>query len=225
VNIVKIKLSDLKRPEKNLRLHPEKQIAEMERSVAMFGQIRPIIVDEYNIMLAGNGLYDAMLRMGMTEADCFVVEGLTEPQKKKLMLADNRIFDLGVDDLAAFENFLLDLGGDLDIPGFDEDMLKSLVMAADEAVGLVTGYGTVSPEKVQEIHDAGERYKAREDAAVREAQEHTPTNAPPAAEPESRQEDGMAGVREAAEYEEPYKAEKQELRYILCPKCGERIWL
>lgn len=41
-----MKLKDLVRPERNIRIHTEKQLEEFERSVRMFGQIRPIVVDE-----------------------------------------------------------------------------------------------------------------------------------------------------------------------------------
>ena len=47
-------------------------------------------------------------------------------QKKKLMLADNKIFQLGEDDTYAFEEALRELSGDIDIPGYSADILKSL---------------------------------------------------------------------------------------------------
>lgn len=202
MKIVRKKIDELQRPEKNLRLHTEKQLIEFERSIKMFGQIRPIVIDEHNIMLAGNGLYETLLRLGHTEADCYVVEGLNEQQKKKLMLSDNRIFDLGVDDLATFDSFILDLKNDLDVPGYDEEMLRSLVMDAAEAVDLLTSYGTVPPERVDEIRETEERYKTREEADARNAQ-----------------------LREAAGVGEAYKAEVAEQKYLLCPKCNEKIWL
>ena len=91
----------------------------------MFGQIRPIVVDEAGTILAGNGLYEALTAMGRTEADCYVVSGLSEPQKKKLMLADNRIFSLGVDDLQGFDDIIAELD-DFDVPGYDAELLKTL---------------------------------------------------------------------------------------------------
>lgn len=59
-------LSELKRPERNVRMHTDKQLTEFRRSVEMFGQIRPIVIDENNVMLAGNGLYETLLSMGRT---------------------------------------------------------------------------------------------------------------------------------------------------------------
>ena len=46
MQIIKMKLSELVRPKKNVRIHAEQQLKEFERSIEMFGQIRPIVVDE-----------------------------------------------------------------------------------------------------------------------------------------------------------------------------------
>lgn len=202
MNVARKPLSELRRPERNVRMHTDKQLKEFRRSVEMFGQIRPIVVDEAGVILAGNGLYETFLSMGHTEADCYVVSGLTEAQKKKLMLADNRVFDLGVDDLSALDAFVLELKDDLDIPGYEEDLLRAMVMEADEAADTLSEYGTIDEERIEEIRDARERTEAREEAAARNAEEYVP----PAAGTQPREE-GPAR------------------RFILCPKCGERIWL
>ena len=167
MKVTKKPLSDLRRPERNVRMHTDKQLKEFRRSVEMFGQIRPIVVDEAGVILAGNGLYETLLSMGHTEADCYVVSGLTEAQKKKLMLADNRVFDLGVDDLAALDEFVMELKDDLDIPGYDEDLLRAMVMEADEAGEALREYGTIDQDKVEEIRETGERYEAREEASAK----------------------------------------------------------
>ena len=130
------------------------------------------------------------------------MSGLTEAQKKKLMLADNRVFDLGVDDLAALDALVLELKDDLDIPGFEEDLLRAMVMEADEASAALSEYGTIDPERAEEIRETGQRYEAREAAAAARAEDGTPP---------------AAG-------EQPQQAE-QGGRFVLCPKCGERIWL
>lgn len=217
MKITKKKLTELKRPEKNLRMHTDNQLREFKRSVEMFGQIRPIVIDENNIMLAGNGLYETLLQMGRTEADCYVVTGLSEVQKKKLMLADNRIFDLGVDDLAAFDSFILELKDDLDIPGWDEDILQALVMDEKEVDNLMSDYGLVPQDKIDDIRETHERYQERDEQAAQKA-----TQQPTVPRPEHQipQE-----VRTAAEYSEPFKSEQPEQSFILCPKCGERIWI
>jgi len=198
--VVKL-LSELKRPERNVRMHTDKQLAEFRRSVEMFGQIRPIVCDEDDVILAGNGLYETLLSMGRTKADCYVVTGLSENEKKKLMLADNRIFDLGVDDMKAFDAIIAELGDDLDVPGFDDELLRSLSADADEIDEMMSSYGLITDEKKEEIAGAAETYRREE--AERAAQ---PVNAP-------------------AESEAPSDDPEPEGRFVICPNCGEKIWL
>jgi hypothetical protein len=217
MKIIRKPLDQLKAPEKNIRLHSDKQLAEFKRSVEMFGQIRPIVIDEQNTILAGNGLAETLRRMGRTEADCYQVTGLTDVQKKKLMMADNRIFDLGVDDMAAFDAVLKDLGGDLDVPGFDEDMLKALVMDAPDIGGLISDYGKIPPERAEEMRDTGIRYEQREQEAAQQAVQQQPAVQPPGQVTDQ--------LREFTGNTPAYMAESREHRYVECPKCGERIWL
>ena len=96
MEVITMKLADLRKPEKNVRIHTEQQLKEFRRSVEMFGQIRPIVVDEKNVILAGNGLYDTLAAMGKDTAEVYRYDNLTENQKKKLMIADNKIFSLGI---------------------------------------------------------------------------------------------------------------------------------
>lgn len=205
MNVQRMPLSSLKRPERNVRMHTEKQLREFERSVTMFGQIRPIVVDEDCVILAGNGLYETLSRMGWVEADVLQMAGLTENQKKKLMLADNKIYGLGVDDLDSFEAFLVELGDDLDVPGYDEELLKSMVADAAEVTETLQEYGTLDEDEIEEIRTAHER----KEAYIASKSEDDPTD---------NQED--AGSADAgAEEREPVR------QYVVCPHCGEKIWL
>ena len=126
MEIVNRNVDELKHVEGNTRLHSERQLREYVRSIEMFGQIRPLVIDENNVVLAGNGLLAALRMMGKPTVACHVVADLSEKQKKKLMLADNKIFQLGEDDAYAFEEALRELSGDIDIPGYSADILKSL---------------------------------------------------------------------------------------------------
>ena len=199
VKVVKKPLSELHPPERNVRLHTDKQLKEFRRSVEMFGQIRPIVIDEGGTILAGNGLFEAMKSMGRVDADCYVVTGLTEAQKKKLMLADNRVFNLGVDDMEALDAFVQELKDDLDIPGFEEDLLQAMVMEAEEATQALLEYGTIEPKQAEVIQQTHEKYQVQEEAAAEQAEE-------------------VALAR-------PPQQEETPGRFVLCPKCGERIWL
>ena len=201
MNITTLPLADIKLPERNVRIHTEKQIKEFSRSVKMFGQIRPIVVDENNTILAGVGLYETLLSMGKTEGNFYRVEGLSENQKKKLMIADNKIFGLGVDNLDVFNAFLDELQHDLDIPGYDEDILKSMVAAADEVSQRISDYGTVGADDIADMEAA----RGKKEAAMASST-NRPDNGDSPAEPQAEE---TSEVR----------------RYVDCPKCGERIWL
>lgn len=204
MKITKKKLTELKHPEKNVRMHTDKQIAEFRRSIQMFGQIRPIVVDENNVVLAGNGLFETLISLGHTEADCYVVTGLSEKEKKKLMLADNRIFDLGVDDMSAFDSVIAELGNDLDVPGFDEDLLKSLLADSSEVDEMMSSYGLVDDEKKAEISAAKDTYEKQEEQFSQTAKNNIPQS--------------------EHDYNDTDNSDKSD-SYVVCPKCGEKIWL
>ena len=206
-----LKLSELVRPELNIRIHTEKQLEEFERSVRMFGQIRPIVVDEKNTILAGNGLYETLLRMGEEQALVYKYEDLTESQKKKLMIADNKIFSLGIENLDTLNEFLEELNGDLDIPGFDEEILKQMVADADEVTEKISEYGTLDEEEIQQIKEANEKREQKElESASEEGKAIVQTDLP--------QQGGQSATMES-----PESAETR--RFVICPKCGEQIWL
>ena len=206
-----LKLSELVRPERNIRIHTEKQLEEFERSVRMFGQIRPIVVDEKNTILAGNGLYETLLRMGEEQALVYKYEDLTESQKKKLMIADNKIFSLGIENLDTLNEFLEELNGDLDIPGFDEEILKQMVADADEVTEKISEYGTLDEEEIQQIKEANEKREQKElESASEEWKAIVQTDLP--------QQGGQSATMES-----PESAETR--RFVICPKCGEQIWL
>lgn len=209
-----MKLADLVKPEKNVRIHTEQQLKEFQRSVEMFGQIRPIVVDENNVILAGNGLYDTFVMMGKESAEVYKYKNLTENQKKKLMIADNKIFNLGVDNLESLNNFLEELQGDLDIPGFDEDILKEMVADAEEVTEIIALYGKLEADEIQEIRSIGEKQEKREEKI------HLESKASPKNE-EVREKENTLPVNKDAED----KLVTDEQRYLRCPKCGEKIWL
>lgn len=91
MNIQTLQLTDLKPLEVNVRKHTETQIKELIRSLEQFGQTRAIVIDEDNNILIGNGLHEAMTRAGMKDAAVYRKSGLSDIEKKKLILADNKI--------------------------------------------------------------------------------------------------------------------------------------
>lgn len=209
MEIITMKLVDLVKPEKNVRIHTEQQLKEFQRSVKMFGQIRPIVVDENNVILAGNGLYETLIAMGKETADVYKYDNLTENQKKKLMIVDNKIFSLGIENLDTLNSFLEDLQGDLDIPGFDEDILKQMVSEAEDVTEKLSEYGTLDDEEIQSIKESGERKEQQ----IQKAEAEQATPAPqPIAQPQQEMPEDSEDTTEVK-------------KFVICPKCGEKIWL
>lgn len=154
MNVTTKRLDALKHPKKNVRIHSEQQIRELKRSLEKFGQTRAIVVDEDDTILIGNGLYEAMVSLGYQEATVYVKTGLSENDKKKLMIADNKTYALGIDNLETLNEFLEELQGDLDIPGYDEEILQQMVADADEIADKLSEYGTLDESEIQKMKEA-----------------------------------------------------------------------
>lgn len=125
MKITKVNIDLLKSPEKNVRKHNEKQIRELARSIEKFGQIRPVVIDEKNVVYCGNGLVEAAKVAGWKQVEVLKKTGMSEADKKKLMIADNRIYTLGFDDFENINSILEEIG-DFDIPGFDTETLEAM---------------------------------------------------------------------------------------------------
>lgn len=118
----------------------------------MFGQVKPLVVAEDGEIIAGNGLYEALLRMGRETCDCYVMVGLTDVQKKKLMMADNKVYELGFTDVDAIEELVKELDGDVDVPGWDADLLEMLNSTEDEADEMIGSYGEFPESEISSIN-------------------------------------------------------------------------
>src|ERR1044072_2109274 len=80
---------------RNARTHSPAQVAEIAGSIRAFGFSNPILVSEDADIIAGHGRLAAARKLGLTEAPVLVLRGLTEMQRRQLVLADNRIASSG----------------------------------------------------------------------------------------------------------------------------------
>jgi DNA modification methylase len=121
----------------NARTHSDDQVAQIAGSIAEFGFVNPVQVDENGVMIAGHGRVLAARRLGMTEAPVIVLPHLSEVKANALRLADNQIaLNADWDEellCASIEKILgADDGNDLlPLLGFDEDFLDDLLADAD----------------------------------------------------------------------------------------------
>lgn len=90
-----MKLADIHANPDNPRTATAKQIENLRRSIREFPemtQLRPIVVDENNMILGGNMRYQAMKLENIKESTVVQVEGLTEDQKREFIIKDNVAF-------------------------------------------------------------------------------------------------------------------------------------
>lgn len=119
-------------------------------SIKQCGYIAPIIVDEDGVILAGHTRYKALKKLGKKEVECIVKEGLTEEQKRKYRLLDNKTNELAEwdMDLLAEELEGLDFGElDLDwgIPKMEEEaeVIEDEVPEVDDETPPVAKLGDI----------------------------------------------------------------------------------
>lgn len=217
MKVIKKRLDALKHPKKNVRIHSEQQIRELKRSLEKFGQTRALVVDENNVILIGNGLYEAMVSLGYQEASVYVKTELSENDKKKLMIADNKTYALGIDNLDTLNEFLEELQGDLDIPGYDEEILQQMVADADEVTEKISEYGTLDESEIQKIKEANE--KREQKAAAAEISDNNSENS----SENPNTSDNQSSERQNTTETEPEITETR--KFVICPNCGEKIWL
>ncbi len=91
----------------------------VEASIEQVGYITPIVVDENYEVLAGHTRLKALNAMGTKEAEVLIVDGLTDEEKRKYRILDNKTGDFAEWDVDLLELELADLDfGDFDF-GFD----------------------------------------------------------------------------------------------------------
>jgi DNA modification methylase len=78
----------------NAREHGRKQIEKLMRSVARFGFITPLVIDEGNLLLCGHGRLEAARQLKFACVPVVRADHLSESEKRAFVLADNRLAEL-----------------------------------------------------------------------------------------------------------------------------------
>ena len=91
VDIRWIAIDELTPNRRNARTHSRKQIRQIADSIAAFGFVVPILIDDDGVIIAGHGRYEAAKLLDLREVPAIKVRGLSEAKRRALALADNRI--------------------------------------------------------------------------------------------------------------------------------------
>lgn len=114
----------------NSRTHSEQQVQQVASSIKEFGFTNPILIDEQDGIIAGHGRLLAAQKLKLDEVPTITLEGLTEAQRKAYVIADNQLAlnaDWDIDALKVEVDRLTELDFDVDLLGFDDDFLSSLL--------------------------------------------------------------------------------------------------
>ena len=90
-----IPVKDLKKMKDNAKKHPAWQIERLVFSISTYSNkepylLQPLVVDEKNTVLIGNGRLEAIQQLQWGKVEVIVKEGLSEDQKKALSILDNK---------------------------------------------------------------------------------------------------------------------------------------
>ena len=115
-----IKTSDLHFLENNVRNHPEEQIRALEESIKEFGFINPIVVDEDNNILVGNGRVEAAINVGIKKVPAVRVSDLTDDQKRSYIIIENKLIEAGGWNYELLNSEIEAIGMDMTRFGFEK---------------------------------------------------------------------------------------------------------
>jgi hypothetical protein len=153
MQVTKVKINNIKTNPKNPRLIKDDKFKKLVNSIKEFPQmleLRPIVVDENNIILGGNMRHKACIEAGLKEVYIVQAKDLTEEQKDEFIVKDNvgfgewdwdilanewdtdKLQDWGLD-LPVYFNDSDELGTDFNLPEGDKAPFQQMTFTlADE---------------------------------------------------------------------------------------------
>jgi len=129
LTVIEVPIADLIPYVNNARTHSDEQVAQIAASIKEFGWTNPILIDGENGIIAGHGRLAAARKLKMDSVPAIQLNGLSETQKKALILADNKLaLNSGWDEnLLKIElSDLKAMDFDISIIGFSDDELNEL---------------------------------------------------------------------------------------------------
>jgi site-specific DNA-methyltransferase (adenine-specific) len=122
-------ITQIKSNPNNPRLIKDHKFKQLVKSIQDFPQmleLRPIVIDENNMVLGGNMRLKACLEAGLTDVPVIHANNLSEEKKKEFIVKDNVGYgEWDWDDLANNWDALELTEWGLDIPNFDAEVLEA----------------------------------------------------------------------------------------------------
>ena len=131
-----IKIANLTPDPQNARTHDDTNLKAIEGSLKEFGQRKPIVVTQDNVIAAGNGTVEAAKRLGWTDIQAVRVPADWDADRiKAFALADNRTAELAswnTQVLNAQLMELVELDFDVQVIGFEMPQVLELKTEEEE---------------------------------------------------------------------------------------------
>jgi DNA modification methylase len=105
----------------NSRKHTDKQVRSLAAAIKAFGFTQPVVTDGEDVILMGHARTLAAIDAGLTEIPRIRRADLTEAQARALVIADNRLHEMGSWDMTVLDaelHALMGEGIDLSLTGF-----------------------------------------------------------------------------------------------------------
>lgn len=146
-----IDIESLKPSKRNARTHSKKQVQQIADSMLRLGKwTHALLVDEQGNLIAGHARLMAASTLGLKVAPVIVMDGLSDPEKRALALADNKIAaNAGWDrkilatEFADLGILMPECGLSLEITGFEaaeiDSFMGDLVDSENEPGDVVPG--------------------------------------------------------------------------------------
>lgn len=85
----------------NPRKHPERQLVKLAASIAEFGLVMPVLIDEDGVIIAGEARVAAAKRLDLSEVPVIIAHQWSKAQVRAYRLADNKLAELATWDADA----------------------------------------------------------------------------------------------------------------------------
>ena len=92
MEIIKLKINELKPYDKNAKIHTKEQVEQIKKSIEEFGMNDPIAVwGKDNLIVEGHGRLEALKELGYDEVECIRLDHLTDEERKAYTLVHNKL--------------------------------------------------------------------------------------------------------------------------------------
>jgi DNA modification methylase len=145
--------------DRNPRTHSEAQVTQIAASIAEFGFVNPVLVDNDAGIVAGHGRLRAALKLQLDHVPVIVLDHLTPAQRKAYLLADNKLAEMAGWDTDLLRLELKDLETadfDLNVIGFSDEELRDLLADPDEIASGLTDEDAAPEAPVRPASQAGD---------------------------------------------------------------------